>query len=209
MTLVQGPKAEPTVDDALLLFQEAKERRRRRWVRTGIVAWLTIVLIGVAIGLVSVRGGSTASKPPAIPGSAAGADHVTAHLSFRPALCYAPPLKLSTGQTPSPGPQVRRERGRQSAGGSDQVGGVGKSMTSPATFKVKRSAKPSGWSARLSGQASRGVIAHHGSQSRTGPVSSTTRRGPTSGMGGRRSTCSLRGLRLHRLRHIGSLGSSV
>jgi hypothetical protein len=104
VTLISEPKAEPTIDDAQLLFIEAKARRRQRWVRAGIVASITIVVLGLAIAFVSLRSRGGSVTPAVIPGSVVGAGHARANLSLRPALCYAPPLTLSLGQSPSTGP---------------------------------------------------------------------------------------------------------
>lgn len=104
MTLTAGPTAEPTVDDAQLLFIEAKARRRRRRVRAGIVVSIAIVILGSVVAFVSLRGRNSSVTPSAISGSVVGAGHARANLSFRPALCYAPPLTLSPGQVPVTGP---------------------------------------------------------------------------------------------------------
>ena len=72
--------------------------------RTGIVALVTIVLVVLIVGFVFLRGGRGSPKPAVIPGSVIGAGHALANLSFRPALCYAPPLTLAPGESPSTGP---------------------------------------------------------------------------------------------------------
>jgi preprotein translocase subunit SecD len=104
VTLIAAPKAEPAIDEAQLLFMEAKARRRRRWVRAGIVAAVAIVVLAVVIGFVPRRGRGGSVTPAAISTSVVGAGHAAANLSFRPALCYAPPLTLSPGESPSTGP---------------------------------------------------------------------------------------------------------
>jgi len=104
MTLVDAPKAMPDVDEVQLLFQEAKERRRRRWLVSGITAVVVVVLVAVSLGIaLGTRGGGTV-KPavPAIPAPATA--HSPVSLSFRPVLCNAPPLTLAAGQTASEGP---------------------------------------------------------------------------------------------------------
>ena len=51
MTLVKDPPAPAVADDPQLLFAEAKERRKRRWVIGGIVtAVVGLLLVLVAIG---------------------------------------------------------------------------------------------------------------------------------------------------------------
>jgi hypothetical protein len=48
MTLLGAPPATPTGVDAELLFREARQRRRRRWVIAGIVSIVVIVIIAVS-----------------------------------------------------------------------------------------------------------------------------------------------------------------
>jgi preprotein translocase subunit SecD len=103
MTIVASPTEKPNVDEAQLLFQEAKQRRRRRWLISGIVALVVVVLLGVTVSFTAGRGGRGSLKPAA-PASITGAVHSVANLSLRPVLCYAPPLTLATGQTASTGP---------------------------------------------------------------------------------------------------------
>jgi len=67
VTVVAEPKGVPKSEDAQLLFQEAKQRRRQRWMRAGIIAVVIVVMLGVAIGAVSLQGGGSAAKPAVIP----------------------------------------------------------------------------------------------------------------------------------------------
>jgi hypothetical protein len=103
MTLVDVPRSQPKVVESQLLFQEAKQRRRRRWLASGIVALVFLVLAGVTIGLTAGRGGGS-SRPLGVPAPIPGAARAAAELSFRPVLCYAPPLTIGAGQDPSSGP---------------------------------------------------------------------------------------------------------
>ncbi|MGD0392759.1 MAG: hypothetical protein ABSC41_08945 [Acidimicrobiales bacterium] len=103
MTVLDRPRALPQTDEAQLLFQEAKQRRKRRWLISGIT---TLVLLGVIVatlGLTSGGGGGGLPKPVVAPVSATGPGHPAANLSFRPVLCYAPPLTLAAGQAASTG----------------------------------------------------------------------------------------------------------
>jgi hypothetical protein len=105
MTVIEELKAQPPhIDDAQLLFQEAKQRRRRRWLISGIVTVFVLAVLGVTLGLMWGRGGGGSPKSVGIPTSITGTVHSAANLSFRPLLCYAPPLTLATGQPPSTGP---------------------------------------------------------------------------------------------------------
>lgn len=90
--------------EAQLLFREAKQRQRRRWLVAGIVSLVLLLFIGLTLGLVVGRGGGGSVKPTALPASAIGAGHPHVNLTFRPALCYAPPFALASGQAPSTGP---------------------------------------------------------------------------------------------------------
>ena len=104
MTTVEESKVHQTVADVQVLFQEAKQRRRRRWLISGITVLVLLAIIGATLGLTSSRGGQRAPKSAALPASITGAGHSVANLSFRPVLCYAPSLTLAPGQTASTGP---------------------------------------------------------------------------------------------------------
>jgi hypothetical protein len=110
LTLTESRTAPPEFDAAQLLFQEAKQRRRRRWLVSGIVSLVILVVMGVTFGLsVGRRGGGT--QPP-IPSAAvpAASTASAADFSVRPVLCYAPDfaptsgLSVGTGTSPTCGP---------------------------------------------------------------------------------------------------------
>lgn len=104
MTIVDAPTQRPVIDEAQLLFQEARQRRRRRWLVSGTVALVVIVLLcATAVGVLSGKG-TTPPKPAASPVPVSGAGASAATFSARPVLCYAPPLTLSNGQPAPSGP---------------------------------------------------------------------------------------------------------
>ena len=102
MTVIDAPP-QAASDDAQLLFREAKQRRRRRWLLSGIVSLVVLAALGLTIASAAGRGGGGSPRPAPIPASLAGAGHPSASLSIRPVLCYAPPFALSPGQAPSTG----------------------------------------------------------------------------------------------------------
>ncbi len=104
MTVVDRPRTVPQTDDAELLFQEAKQRRKRRWLISGITTVVLLVLVVAALGLTSGGGGGGLPTPVGVPVSAGGTGHPAVDLSFRPVLCYAPPLTLAVGRAASTGP---------------------------------------------------------------------------------------------------------
>ncbi len=103
MTTLDAPKAVPLGDDPELLFQEAKQRRRRRWLISGVTAVIVVAVLSLTLGLTVGRNGSGPSGPVAVPGLIPATGRPAAELSFRPALCYAPPLTLAPGQVASTG----------------------------------------------------------------------------------------------------------
>ena len=106
MTLIESRTAPAEIDAAQLLFQEAKQRRRRRWLVSGIVSLVILVVMGVTLGLsVGRRGGGTQPPVPsaAVPAVSAAS---AADFSVRPLLCFAPDfaptgLSVSTGTPPT------------------------------------------------------------------------------------------------------------
>jgi hypothetical protein len=109
LTLTESRTAPPEFDAAQLLFQEAKQRRRRRWLVSGILSLVILVVMGVTFGLsVGRRGGGTQPPVPsaAVPAASAAS---AADFSVRPVLCFAPDLArtgglpVSTGTSPTCG----------------------------------------------------------------------------------------------------------
>jgi hypothetical protein len=104
MTIVETSTAETEVGEAQLLFPEAKQRRRRRWLASGIVVVAVVGAVGITLGLTVDRGSGGSIRPSSPPLSAPATLRGTADFSVHPILCYAPPLTLATGLTASSGP---------------------------------------------------------------------------------------------------------
>jgi SecD-like export protein len=106
VTVIDEPRAAGGLADepAQVLFLEARQRRRTRWVISGVVSGVLAVVLAVLLTVTSIGGGghSTVSsgRPPLVPSTG----HPTVKLSFRPVLCYAPTPTLAAGQTASTGP---------------------------------------------------------------------------------------------------------
>ena len=104
MTILDKPRADPQGGNAQLLFQEARQRRRRRRLISGMTAAaLVVTLLALTLGLVLGGNGRGPSGSGAVPGLLPATGHPVVDLSFRPVLCYAPPLTLAAGQVASPG----------------------------------------------------------------------------------------------------------
>jgi hypothetical protein len=104
MTIVDSPTERPFVDDPQLLFREARQRRRRRWLTAGIAVAVFLLAIGLTVGLTGGQGGGKQSHPSTSALKPTGSVLSTASFSIRPILCYAPPYNPYTGEgalTPS------------------------------------------------------------------------------------------------------------
>lgn len=87
MTVIDAPVAEPQVDPAQLLFEEARQRRKRRRLISGIALLAGVLLVGLIMVLTLGRGhGTPATSSSPIPPSSA-ASRSAAAFSMRPALC--------------------------------------------------------------------------------------------------------------------------
>ena len=104
MTLLDAPTGISDGDAAQLLFQEAKQRRRRRWLISGITVGVVVIGLAVILGIAVGRGDGSTAKPATPSGSPPPTAGASVSLSGRPVLCYAPPLALGVGQTVSTGP---------------------------------------------------------------------------------------------------------
>jgi preprotein translocase subunit SecD len=87
MTVIDVPVAAPQIDPAQLLFEEARKRRKRRRLISGIVLLAGVVLVGLIMVLTIGRGHGTpaTSSSPNPPVSAASRS--AAEFSVRPLLC--------------------------------------------------------------------------------------------------------------------------
>lgn len=106
MTVTDTPTHRAEPDDTQVLFEEARQRRKRRWLIAGITALVVVVMaLGITIGLlVSRGGGSTRPVSPAGPAPSVAAASAKVSFSIRPVLCYAPTYAVPAGQAPSTGP---------------------------------------------------------------------------------------------------------
>ncbi len=105
MTIVDSPTQTPEVDVAQLLFEEARQRRRRRWLISGIS--VLFILVAIAITLIVMAGQNNRAalqQPVAPPLSAQPVANSSANFSVRPVLCFAPPFAPTSGSAASTGP---------------------------------------------------------------------------------------------------------
>ncbi len=122
MTVTDSPSHNAGVDEAQLLFEEAKQRRRHRWLITGIATFVFVVLLGIVVGLLALQGGGDSPRPVARPSLASPAAAVAGTaFSIRPVLCYAPPFSVASGQAPSTGPLPECSASTQLTGSNLQV----------------------------------------------------------------------------------------
>jgi hypothetical protein len=103
MTLVDAPKGTSDMDEAQLLFQEARDRRRHRWLTLGITVGVVVIILAVVLGITLRRSGGSTASPATTPVGRPAISHSTASLNFRPVLCSAPALTLAPGQSAAVG----------------------------------------------------------------------------------------------------------
>jgi preprotein translocase subunit SecD len=105
MTVTDVPTHRVEVDEAQLLFEEAKQRRKRRWLIAVIATFAFVILFGIVIGSLAIGGVGDSPRPVALPSPAPSASAAAgAGFSIRPVLCYAPALTVAKGQVPVTGP---------------------------------------------------------------------------------------------------------
>ena len=105
MTVTDTPIDRDEVGEAQLLFQEARDRRKRRWLIGGIATFAFVVLFGIVVGVLAIRGGAM-SQPVAQPSARplAAVSSAKASFSVRPVYCYAPAFSPTAGQLPPSAP---------------------------------------------------------------------------------------------------------
>jgi hypothetical protein len=104
VTIVDSPTERSIHDEVQLLFQEARHRRRRRWLISGIVASILLAVVGFTLNA-TLGHRSSGSLPSLIASSSAKpAGALGGAFSIRPVLCYAPPPSLAAGQSALTGP---------------------------------------------------------------------------------------------------------
>src|SRR5665213_2627292 len=101
VTLLDGARTTPELDEAQLLFQEARERRRRRRLIAGITLGVVVVVLAVTLGFTVGRSSRSTPGPAAQSPLAPAITNATVSLNFRPVICMAPALTLGSGETAS------------------------------------------------------------------------------------------------------------
>ncbi len=104
MTLLDTRAEQP--EETQVLFREARQRRRRRWLVSGTVALIGLVLLVGILGVGMVGGSANQQQRNSAPPAAAPASIPLSPVAFaiRPALCYAPAFSVAPGQPPAGGP---------------------------------------------------------------------------------------------------------
>jgi hypothetical protein len=90
MTLLDEPSVE-SHDHTEVLFQEAKQRRRRRWLLSGLAMGVVLVVLGVVAGFVWSRGGGPPAQTirvPAPPVVANASPVCSVHSAFELSLAH-------------------------------------------------------------------------------------------------------------------------
>lgn len=101
MTIVDAPTEGSVIDEAQLLFREARQRRRRRRLIAWTVSFIVVLLLCATAIAMTSGSGTNPTRPVSSPVPITGSSVSAASFSARPVLCYAPPLTLSSGQPAS------------------------------------------------------------------------------------------------------------
>jgi len=99
MTVLDAPAAEPQFDPAQLLFEEARQRRKRRRLISGIVLLAGVLLIGLVLVLTLGRSHETPATSSSPTPRVSAASLSASDFSVRPLLCvtqHAPPDYVAT-----------------------------------------------------------------------------------------------------------------
>ena len=97
MNVIEAPADRVDVDEAQLLFEEARQRRRRRWLISGIVILVGLLVLGTVLASTSWRGRNTPAVPATTPHVVGAASRSAADFSVRPVLCLAPAATKGAG----------------------------------------------------------------------------------------------------------------
>ena len=89
MSVIEAPADRGEVDAAQLLFEEARQRRRRRWLISGIVVLAGLLLVGTIVTVTSWRGDHASVAPATAPPVMNAASPSAGAFSVRPLLCFA------------------------------------------------------------------------------------------------------------------------
>ena len=132
MTVLDAPVAEPQVDPAQLLFEEARQRRKRRRLISGIVLLAGAPLVGLIMVVTHGRGhGTLTTSSSPIPSDSA-ASRSAAAFSVRPILCvtqHAPAGAVATQGSSALPPCSAASALTASNIGVERTGGGGYSAT--------------------------------------------------------------------------------
>jgi hypothetical protein len=104
VTTTDSPTDQAPVDQIQVLFEEARQRRVRRWLIGGITALVLVVVLAVVVAVLAT--GSSGARPDtrATPGIPVVVAPSGSAFSIRPVLCYAPPYSPTIGQAASTEP---------------------------------------------------------------------------------------------------------
>ena len=90
MSVIEAPADRGEVDASQLLFEEARQRRRRRWLISGIVVLAGLLLVGSIVAVTSWRGDHASVAPATATPPVVNAALLSAgDFSVRPLLCFA------------------------------------------------------------------------------------------------------------------------
>ncbi len=106
MTITDTPTHRAEPDDTQVLFEEARQRRKRRRLFAGITILIVVATaLGITLGLLVSHGSGNSPTPvaPAAPAPSPAAAANTSLFSIRPVLCYAVPYSPTPGQVRSTG----------------------------------------------------------------------------------------------------------
>jgi hypothetical protein len=107
MTATGSLTHQAVVDEAQVLFEEARQRRKRRRLIGGTTALVLVIIVAIAIALLATGSSGTRQDTHTAPTPLTGAVIAGSTFSIRPVLCYAPPYAVAVGQAAPSGPLPR------------------------------------------------------------------------------------------------------